>query len=81
MLAPAFLIAYGCLMPVLLIKYYVIPYQTGTGQLLADGSLNWYTGEVVLAMLTPVIYIILGVIVARVVWRRYNPNALRTCQE
>jgi Na+/proline symporter len=74
MLAPAFLIAYGCLMPVLLINYYVIPYQTGTGQLLNDGALNWYTGETVLAMLTAVVYISLGLIVARVVWGRYSPS-------
>jgi len=75
MLAPAFLIAYGCLMPVLLINYYVLPYQTGTGQLLADGSLDWSTGGMVLAMLTGPVYIILGLIVARVVWSRYSPLA------
>ena len=34
MLAPAALVLYGCLMPLLLIKYYVTPYQTGVGQLL-----------------------------------------------
>lgn len=75
MLAPAFLIVYGCLMPVLLINYYVIPYQTGTGQLLADGSMDWFTGEVILALSTAVVYITLGLIVARVVWYRYSPTA------
>ena len=75
MLAPAFLIAYGCLMPVLLIKYYVIPYQTGRGRLLADGSVDLSSGEAILAMLSGPVYIILGLIVARVVWTRYSPLA------
>ena len=60
MLAPAFLIVYGCVMPVLLINYYVIPYQTGTGQLLADGSVDLFAGESILSMLSAVIYITLG---------------------
>lgn len=72
--APAFLIIYGCLMPLMLIKYYVIPYQTGVGQLLADGSVDLSTGESILAMLTAPVFIILGLIVAKVVWSRYSPR-------
>ena len=30
--APLGLIVYGCVMPVLLLQYYVIPYQIGTGE-------------------------------------------------
>ena len=75
MLAPAALVLYGCLMPLLLIKYYVIPYQTGVGQLLADGSVDLTTGEAVLAMLSAPVYIILGLIVAKVVWGRYSPRS------
>ena len=75
MLAPAALVLYGCVMPLLLIKYYVIPYQTGVGQLLADGSVDLTTGEAVLAMLSAPVYIILGLIVAKVVWGRYSPRS------
>ena len=72
--APVFLVIYGCLMPLMLIKYYVIPYQTGVGQLLADGSVDLSTGESILAMLTAPVFIILGLIVAKVVWSRYSPR-------
>jgi len=75
MWAAVFLIAYGCLMPLLLIKYYVIPYQTGVGQLLADGSVDLSTGESIMAILTAPIFIILGLIVAKVVWNRYSPSS------
>ena len=75
MLAPAALVLYGCVMPLLLIKYYVIPYQTGVGQLLADGSVDLTTGEAVLAMLSAPVYIVLGLIVAKVVWGRYGPRS------
>jgi Na+/proline symporter len=75
--APVFLVIYGCLMPLMLIKYYVIPYQTGVGQLLADGSVDLSTGESILAMLTAPVFIILGLIVAKVVWSRYSPRQAR----
>ena len=74
MLAPAALILYGCVMPLLLIKYYVTPYQAGVGQLLADGSVDLTTGEAILAMLSAPVYIILGLVVAKVVWSRYSPT-------
>jgi sodium/pantothenate symporter len=72
--APAFLVIYGCVMPLLLIKYYVIPYQTALGQLLPDGTVDLSTGESVLAMLTAPVYIILALIVTKVVWTRYSPR-------
>ena len=72
--APGFLLLYGCLMPILLIKYYVVPYQKGTGQLMPDGSVNLLAGESIMAMLTAPVYIILGLIVARIVWIRYRPK-------
>ena len=74
MWAPLALILFGCVMPLLLIKYYVIPYQTGVGQLLADGSVDLTTGEAILAMLSAPVYIILGLVVAKVVWSRYSPT-------
>ncbi|MFL2495401.1 MAG: sodium:solute symporter [Porticoccaceae bacterium] len=72
--APGFMLLYGCFMPILLIKYYVAPYQVGTGQLLPDGSVNLLAGESIMAMLTAPVYIVLGLIVARVVWNRYKPK-------
>ena len=75
MLAPAALVLYGCLMPLLLIKYYVTPYQTGVGQLLSNGSVDLTTGEAILAMLSAPVYIGLGLIVAKVVWGRYSPTS------
>ena len=73
--APRLLIVYGCLMPLLLIKYYVIPYQTGVGELLADGSVDLSTGESILAMMTAPVYITLGLIVGWVVRKRYIPQS------
>jgi Na+/proline symporter len=75
LIAPAFLVVYGCLMPAALIHYYVIPYQTGAGQLLADGSINWASGEAILALSSAVLYIPLGLISAKVIWHRYRPLA------
>lgn len=63
-------------MPLLLIKYYVIPYQRGVGQLLPDGSVDLASGEAIMAMLTAPLYIIMGLIVAKVVRRRYSPTKL-----
>ena len=34
MLAPLGLIAYGALMPFVMMHYYVIPYQTSTGEIM-----------------------------------------------
>ena len=75
MLAPALLVAYGCIMPAVFIIYYVIPYQTGAGHLLADGSLDWSRGEALMALASAVLYIPLGLISARVIWNRYSPTA------
>jgi Na+/proline symporter len=75
LIAPACLVAYGCIMPVLLIIYYVFPYQTGAGHLLADGSLDWSRGEALLPFTTAAIHIPLGLISAKVIWSRYSPKA------
>ena len=72
--APGFLVLYGCLMPILLIKYFVATYQAGTSQLMPDGTVNLLAGESIMAMLTAPVYIVLGLIVAKVVWNRYRPK-------
>lgn len=71
--APAILIANGLIMPFVLIAFYVRPYQTATGTLLADGSLDWFAGEAVLAMSWFVIYVALGIFTIRVVRNAYSP--------
>jgi len=78
--APGVLILYGILMPVLLITYYVRPFQRATGTLAADGGLNWFTGEALLAMSWAMIYISLGVFAARVIRSGYSPVSDREPQ-
>ncbi len=57
------LLAYGVLMPVLYYQWYITPYQSAGNQLLADGSVNWHTGEAMIILLTPV-WMLLGFTVA-----------------
>ena len=72
LLAPAILVVYGCVMPFVLQHWYVRPYQRGTGQLLADGSINWATGEAILSLSWAMLYIPLGLIVYRVIRKTYS---------
>ena len=74
-LAPALLIANGLVMPFVMIHYYIRPYQAATGMLSADGSLNWLTGEVMLALSWCVIYVPLGVFAIRVIRKAYSPQS------
>jgi sodium/pantothenate symporter len=71
-LASAVLVANGLVMPFVLINYYVRPYQAATGMLTADGSLNWFTGEALLAMSWFVLYVPLGVFAMRVIRKAYR---------
>jgi len=71
------LVTYGCAMPFVMLHYYVIPYQIGTGQIHPDGSVNWATGE---ALITPTIFLLhvpLALIAMKVIWTRYNPKTKR----
>jgi Na+/proline symporter len=77
LVAPALLVVFGCVMPFVMIVTYVIPYQRGVGQLLDDGSISWWTGEAILALSWPVLYVPLGLISALFIWRRYYPGAKR----
>lgn len=72
--APLVLIAYGCIMPFVLQYWYVRPYQRGTGQLDADGSLHFWTGEMILTYTWPLVYIPLGLLTWYVVRRSYGPR-------
>jgi len=67
------LLVNGILMPVLLTIYYVIPYQRATGELRADGSLNWATGEMALMASWSLIWISVAVFAIYYVRRAYSP--------
>ena len=58
----------------LLITYYIRPYQRATGTLMSDGSLNWLTGEVAMAMAWGLLYIPLGVFAIWFLRRAYSAN-------
>jgi len=73
LIAPAFLVANGLVMPFLLIHFYVRPYQAATGTLAADGSLNWFAGETILAMSWFVVYVSLGILAIKVIRNQYSP--------
>ena len=70
--APGMLIVYGFVMPVLLITYYVFPYQKASGKLTANGTVDWFGGEAILALSSAITFVSLGVIAAFVIWRRYK---------
>ena len=76
--APAFLIANGLIMPFLLITYYVRPFQSATGTLLADGTLNWFTGEAMLVISWIVVYISLGIFAIWIIRNAYSPVRMTT---
>ncbi|MBT8080194.1 MAG: sodium:solute symporter family protein [Gammaproteobacteria bacterium] len=74
-LIPAWLlIVNGVVAPFVLIRYYVRPYQDATGDLMADGSLNWFTGEAVLALSWTVVYVSLGLFTIRFIRKAYSPG-------
>lgn len=73
LIATGVLILYGLIMPVLMIVYYVRPFQEAKGQLSPDGSIDWFTGEAVLALSWFVVYVSLGLFAARVIRSSYSP--------
>jgi hypothetical protein len=74
LLAPLGLIIYGSAMPFLLIHYYVIPYQIGTGEILSSGSVNWATGEALITLTVFILHVPLALMAMKVIWNRYNPQ-------
>ena len=75
LLAPLGLIVYGTAMPFLLIRYYVIPYQIGTGEILPGGSVNWSTGEALITVTVFMLHVPLALMAMKVIWDRYNPHS------
>jgi Na+/proline symporter len=76
--APIILIAYGCIMPFVMQRWYVRPYQRASGELLADGSINWATGEALLSLSWAIVYIPVGLVVYKVIRDSYRPGARRS---
>jgi sodium/pantothenate symporter len=72
--APALLIAMGLIMPFLLITYYVRPFQSATGTLSADGSLDWFAGETLVALGWSVLYIPAAIFAIKVIRDSYLPS-------
>jgi len=77
LLAPLGLILYGVAMPLLLLKYYVIPYQIGTGQISPDGSVNWNTGEALITLTIFMLHVPLALMAMKVIRDRYDPRSNR----
>jgi sodium/pantothenate symporter len=77
LLAPLGLIVYGTAMPFLMLKYYVIPYQIGTGEILPDGSVNWATAEALITLTIFMLHVPLALMAMKVIWDRYNPQTKR----
>lgn len=73
LIAAGVLILYGCTMPFLMIKYYVRPFQAARGELMPDGSIDWFTGEAVLALSWFFLYVTLGWFAAKVIRGSYSP--------
>ncbi|MEM7504979.1 MAG: sodium:solute symporter family protein [Pseudomonadota bacterium] len=71
--AGRFIIANGLVMPFVLLAWYVRPYQSATGTLHPDGSINWLTGEALVALSWGLFYLGLGVLATRAVSRSYSP--------
>jgi Na+(H+)/acetate symporter ActP len=72
-IAAGALILYGLIMPVLMVVYYVQSFQEARGELLLDGSINWFTGEALLAVSWFFIYVSLGLFAAKIIRNSYSP--------
>ena len=60
-------------MPFIMIKYYVIPFQRAHDMLMPDGSINWATGEAVVALSWAVVWIGLGLLARHTIKKHYSP--------
>jgi len=72
LLAAAVVIGFGVLMTASIISIYIKPYQHATGTLRADGSLDWMTGEMLLAFSWTVMLVPLGFLALRVIRKGYR---------
>ena len=77
LLAPLGLIAYGVGMPFFLYHYYVVPYQIGTGQIGADGAVDWSAGEARILFTIFLLHVPLALMAIKVIRDRYDPHSAR----
>ncbi|MEX0706723.1 MAG: sodium:solute symporter family protein [Woeseia sp.] len=75
--APMLVILNGLVMPFVLIRWYVRPYQMATGTLLPDGGVDLLTGEALFAMSWCAVYVVLGIYAMRVIRDDYAPPLAR----
>lgn len=75
LLAPLGLLTYGTVMPFVMLRWYVRPYQVGTGEIHADGSVNWATPEALITLSFAAVHVPLALLAMRVIWNRYHPAA------
>jgi sodium/pantothenate symporter len=74
-LSPALLIVSGILIPLFYLKWHVRPYQAATDQLLDNGSINFLTGEAVLALTWGVWLVSASILAVWVIRKSYDPRA------
>lgn len=67
----------GIVMPYLLVRFYVRPYQQMTGTLRDDGGVDWLTGEALLALSWSALYVSLGVFAALLIRKSYRQGPTR----
>lgn len=79
--APLLLFANGIVMPVVLLTWYVRPYQAATGTLRADGGIDWMTGEALLALSWFGVYVTLGILAMQAIRRTYAPGTGRAATQ
>ena len=72
------LAVYGVIMSVVMVKYYVRPFQAARGELKPDGSIDWLAGEAIFAVSWFVLYVGLGWLTARIIRRAYSPGSSGT---
>ncbi len=75
LIAPVMLVLFGFTMSYLQLKYYVTPYQIGTGLIEAGDMPNLATGEARMALLWAVVQGSLGLISFFVIRKLYRPTA------
>jgi len=65
---------FGAAVSVLLITFYVLPFQSATGALRDGGRLDWLTGEALLALGWAVLYVPWGVAAYKMIGRSYRAD-------